>query len=462
MYRLRQLMLLLGDLILFYAGLYLAVALRYLSSGGEKWWVLIPSFNNLFIIAVVINFIIGLYDITRIKNNWETYRKIATTAFVWLLMGIIYFYINPQVALTPKTILFFTTIISFSFLAGWRFVYTSFISTTIWKTRVIFIGLTAEIQELITLFWREPELGYTVQGIVAPTIPLELQPAFNEGALPHGSTMHELRERHHISGADVIILAPEMSANPTILSELYPTLFAQTTILDLADFYEAIFKRVPPFTFSEGWFVTHLKQQNNKIYDRFRLLIDYPLAVIVGLIFLITFPLVALAIKLNSLGPIFFKQERVGRLGQIFTIYKYRTMRSLTADGSAEVNGPQYASASDSRITSVGKILRRLRLDELPQFMNILRGEMGLIGPRPERPSFVAELTARMPFYTLRHLIKPGITGWAQLHRSYYGNIEENLYKLEFDLFYIKNRGLFIDLTILLRTVYVIMKMGGR
>jgi lipopolysaccharide/colanic/teichoic acid biosynthesis glycosyltransferase len=137
-------------------------------------------------------------------------------------------------------------------------------------------------------------------------------------------------------------------------------------------------------------------------------------------------------------------------------------MKVLNSDGSAETTGPQFASQNDPRITSVGKILRRTRLDELPQFLNIFKNEMSLIGPRPERPEFVRQLTDKMPFYALRHLIKPGLTGWAQLHKAYYGTIDENLRKLEYDLYYVKNRGLFIDLSIMLRTINIVVRMRGR
>ena len=137
-------------------------------------------------------------------------------------------------------------------------------------------------------------------------------------------------------------------------------------------------------------------------------------------------------------------------------------MKSLGRDGSAETNGPQFASVNDMRITIFGKLLRKTRLDEVPQFINILKGEMSIIGPRPERPEFVEQLTAAMPFYNLRHLVKPGLTGWAQLQNSYYGTVEENLRKLEYDLYYVKNRNLILDIAIILRTFNILGRMTGR
>ena len=198
------------------------------------------------------------------------------------------------------------------------------------------------------------------------------------------------------------------------------------------------------------------------MYDRFRILVDYILAFFMGLVCACLFPFIALLIKLDSRGAIFFRQTRVGRNGRLFTIYKFRTMQSLTKEGSAELAGPRFASVNDARITRVGQFLRKTRLDELPQCFNILKGEMSLIGPRPERPEFVDKLTAEMPFYSLRHLLKPGLTGWAQIHRSYYGNIEENLFKLQYDLFYLKNRGFILDCVIILRTINTLLRFAGR
>jgi lipopolysaccharide/colanic/teichoic acid biosynthesis glycosyltransferase len=137
-------------------------------------------------------------------------------------------------------------------------------------------------------------------------------------------------------------------------------------------------------------------------------------------------------------------------------------MKALTADGGAEVAGARYAATDDDRITRVGKFLRKTRLDEVPQFINILKNEMAIIGPRPERPEFVAELAKQMPFYSLRHLIKPGLTGWAQIKQSYYATLEENLRKLEYDLYYLKNRGFWIDVAIVLRTINIVIGMRGR
>jgi exopolysaccharide biosynthesis polyprenyl glycosylphosphotransferase len=170
----------------------------------------------------------------------------------------------------------------------------------------------------------------------------------------------------------------------------------------------------------------------------------------------ITF-LVALAIKLESRGPVFYRQERVGLNGRIFRVWKFRSMRV-----DAEKDGvPQWARAKDSRVTRVGRFIRATRIDEIPQIINVLEGDMSFIGPRPERPYFVQQLRREMPYYDLRHRVKPGITGWAQVNYRYGESIEDARQKLAYDLYYVKNNDFFLDLTILVQTVRVIMFAHG-
>jgi len=458
MHRLRQFTLALGDLCALAAGLYAAVALRYFGRPGNELAELIIPMSQLFLAAIIINFIAGLYHTEGVKNSWRFYQKTAIAMLVWTGLGVLYFYINPGVGVSPKTILVLTAVFGFGLIAVWRYAYNRFLSTSIWQTNIVFVGITPEVSELADLIKREPQLGYRVRGVI--------KNQNDVGALysdaPAFQALNELFAANSADPVNLVVLAPHVANSPQLLKDLYTGLFRQIAITNLADLYEELMKRIPPFTFSEGYFIANLKEHYKKIYDRFRILADYGAATIIGLIFAITFPIVGLVIKISSAGPIFYKQERVGRLGKSFLMYKYRTMKTLSSDGSAEVNGPQFAGHRDNRITWIGRLLRKSRIDELPQFINILKGQMAIIGPRPERPEFVSELTQKMPYYALRHLIKPGISGWAQVHNAYYGTIEENLRKLEYDLYYIKNRGPLLDLSILLRTVNILARMIGR
>lgn len=452
-YRIKQLTLLVVDLALLWIGFYLSLIIRYGKLPESQVNGLSPFMWPLFGVAAVILFVAGLYDIAKIRNNVSLYKKISISAGVWVILSVLVFYTNSATSVTPKTILLLNTLISFGLIMVWRFFYHSYIAKNFLTTTLIFAGLSKETKELIDLFEKQPEHGYRVLGVVdSGEKPAELN-------LPFGNTLDELLK--NVAAPDIIVVSPSM-AKSEILSELYRLLFLQVGVISLIDFYEDKFGRVPSFAFSESWFVTNLQEQRKKMYDRARIIADYLVALIMGIFFIATFPFVATVIKLTSKGPVLFKQARVGRGETPFTMYKYRTMKALTATGSAEINGPQFAAQNDARITAVGKFLRRTRFDELPQFINILKGEMGLIGPRPERPEFVTEITKRMPFYALRHLIKPGLTGWAQLQNSYYGNIEENLLKLQYDLYYVKNRSLALDIAIVLRTINILFRMIGR
>ncbi len=459
MYRLRQLIVAIGDLTALYLGLYFAVAIRNWQWSSERVQPLLKPMGLLFMAAIVVLFIAGAYDITRAKNSRHFFQKIAISACLWAALGVAYFYIQPQNYITPKTILALTAACGFGLVALWRCFHNKYLSNVLPKTYVVFAGLTAEAGELIKTISRQPAAGHVVLGVIErapdPALLADIAP------LPVTTTLEEIKSRTGLS-PHLIIISPALSKDETALKELYQHLYKQVEMADLAKFYEEIMGRIPPFTFSESWFLTNLREQQKKAYDRWRILMDYIFGLAAFIVFAITLPLIALAVKLASRGPVFFAQERVGRNEKIFRIIKYRTMTALNPDGSAETEGPQWAARKDSRVTAVGKILRRAHLDELPQCLNILRGEMSVIGPRPERPEFVTQLAARVPYYHLRHLVKPGVTGWAQLQSDYYGTMEENLRKLEYDLFYIKNRGPILDISIILRTINLLTRLAGR
>lgn len=448
MYRLKQLTLLGGDLVCLYLGLFVALTVR--QGHLDNLLSIISPMTVLFFFATIIMFVTGLYDVTRLKNKAEMYGKLTLAVSIWIVTGIIFFYLNIKATASPRTILALTGLVGFIFIAIWRTVYNRLLSTTIWKATIAFAGVTPETKELIDFLIKRPQFGYKITGVFSP----------NTENLPTGITQYKNPEE--LPPFDVMVVAPAFEADPALTRHLYKNLFRRAQIETLAEFYEKIIKRVPPFVLSETWFLTNLQEQNKKIYDRAKLILDYLAATVMSIFFIITFPIIALAIKLGSSGSIFYSQDRVGRDGRIFKIYKYRSMKVLNADGSAETAGPQYAEQKDNRITAVGKFLRLTRLDEIPQLINIFKGEMTLIGPRPERPEFVNTLTQAMPFYAIRHLVKPGLTGWAQLQHNYYGTVDENLRKLEYDLYYIKNRSPLLDIAIILRTINIILGLKGR
>jgi exopolysaccharide biosynthesis polyprenyl glycosylphosphotransferase len=228
------------------------------------------------------------------------------------------------------------------------------------------------------------------------------------------------------------------------------------SVMDLNFFVESRLARVEPDALSEDWFWSQDPLYFHPIFTSFKRLIDITFSLAGLVAFAPLFPVVALLIKLQDGGPIFYSQTRVGHFNKPFTIYKLRTMKM-----DAESGGAKWASKTDTRVTWVGKLLRKTRLDEVPQFWNVLLGDMSLIGPRPERPELVDTIAPEVPFYRYRHLAKPGITGWAQINYPYGASVEDARRKLTYDLYYLKNASFTLDLQIILGTFMAMVK-GAR
>lgn len=458
-YRAKQLVLVLGDLVAFSLGFWVSLTVRYFTLPSTS------TINNnlsvftlLFVTWTVINFINGLYDLGLLKDK-KLHLRILESATLSLFISILILYLQPNNQTTPKTILLLSIISSYLLCYIWRLIYAKFIITKKLGSRVIFIGYNQEINDLIEVLNNHPERGYEPVAIFDPNNKIG-------GVVPPSITVYRniqaLRSAISAHKANLIVTEPQMQSNPDILKELYELLFWPVHTTELSSFYETITGRVPPSTFSETWFLGNLANIDKPIFNKMKRFIDYIFAIILGLFLLIILPIIIIGIKISSRGPIFFKQARVGQFGTVFNIYKFRTMYVMAPDGSAEKNGYQFASKNDKRATSFGKFLRKTRLDELPQIINLFKGEITLIGPRPERPEIVANLEKQMPYYSLRHMVKPGITGWAAIHQHYTDTLESTLKKLQYDLYYIKNRSFLLDTIILLKTVNVVIRMMGQ
>lgn len=256
-----------------------------------------------------------------------------------------------------------------------------------------------------------------------------------------------------------IIVDPLFNASPEDTEALVDLRLAGTPVVTLADFYEKSWYMIPVMGIDSNWFLRSqgFSVLDNMIARRLKRAIDVILSTMLLIISTPIILICGLLIKLTSQGPVFYQQTRVGLEGKLFTIIKLRTMRE-----DAENDGAQWAQADDPRTTWIGRFLRKSRLDELPQCWNVLRGEMSFVGPRPERPEFTEELSEQIPYYELRHLVKPGITGWAQVIFPYGASTEDSLKKLQYELFYIKNQSLMLDLNIMLRTLITVFQRAGR
>jgi len=268
--------------------------------------------------------------------------------------------------------------------------------------------------------------------------------------------LDRILEAEKVSG--IIITTPNNTPE-ALLNKLMVIRIAGMRIYTLNDFYEKYLSRVPVFSLSQQWLAMALGFEliHNPIGLRFKRYIDIFIALVGGLLFLPVFTLAAIAVFLDSGLPIIYSQKRVGENGAIFDVYKLRTMVI-----DAESDGAQFTRENDPRITRVGYYLRKFRLDELPQLWNVLLGEMSFIGPRPERPEFTSELQKIVPYYNLRHIVKPGITGWAQVMYGYGDSSSDAANKLQYDLFYVKNYSLILDISIIIKSAKVILFGVGR
>jgi len=243
-----------------------------------------------------------------------------------------------------------------------------------------------------------------------------------------------------------------------LLKNLFSCLPLQINFYDIATFSEKISGKIPVNTLEQMWFLENLTKIRSPFYQNSKRIFDLTLSILILIVALPLLPVIILAIKLSSRGPIFFQQKRVGKNSKIFTIIKFRSMFI-----DAENQGAQWATKNDPRVTKIGRIMRKTRIDEIPQLLNVIKGEMSLIGPRPERPEFVEQLHQEIPFYKERLLVKPGLTGWAQVEGPNYGGSKnESLEKLQYDLFYIKNQSFGLDLSITLKTIKTILTRKGQ
>jgi sugar transferase (PEP-CTERM system associated) len=256
---------------------------------------------------------------------------------------------------------------------------------------------------------------------------------------------------------EVIVAVREQRGGVLPLRELLDCRVRGIPVTDLSAFYEKVRGEVPIETLKASWLIYGSGFEQGNVRTLIKRAFDLAASVV---LFAATLPLMivtALAIKVESPGPVIYRQVRTGRAGRPFTVLKFRSMRA-----DAEKDGvAQWAKPGDARVTRVGRVIRKLRIDELPQLINVLRGEMSFVGPRPERPEFVAKLKEQIPFYDLRHSVKPGLTGWAQVRYSYGASVEDARTKLQFDLYYVKNHSLFLDILILFETARVILFREG-
>lgn len=426
-------LIILPDILILYFSLWLAVEIRY--GGGldiARWSNHLKAFSAIFVVWLVVFFIHSLFEVRSLRRYTSMILNLASAMMINLLAAIIYFYFQPNLILTPRRFLLIDVAVTFVFLLAWYLLIKFFLQNRLTEGVYLF-SFNNELRELEEEIIHHNYLGFKVLGHL------------NEQSLPN-------MEINKNAG---VILPDNLHTRPEVLAKFYEFRKRGVVFYNHKGFYENLLRRVYLSQINETWFLENVNYREKRFYNLVKRAVDVLVGIILGAVFVITWPLCALLIKFSSKGSIFFVQQRIGKGGKVFKVYKYRTMDSFSATGT-------WTSVNDPRITKVGKFLRKARIDEWPQFINLLAGNMSVVGPRPEQPHLVEQLKKEIPFYDERHLVKPGLTGWAQINNIYAGSTEETKLKLQYDLYYIKHRGFLFDLEIILKTLYYIFTWQGR
>ncbi len=421
--RTREFVLVFGDFVLFYAALWLSLALRHgQAPSSAKMLSHVMEFTGYGFIRLVTFYALGLYDLRQLRDLVVMIRNLLAAAALNWIIGTTYFYfLTPYKGLTPKTNLLLVVVLGHLMALAWRRLWAGSERWAPLRQKVAFLGPISRIDELQAELERSPAFGYVPADWNWPGVDLVAADSqWVEDNWELAKPVFSAAVRHGVP------------------------------VVSLEAFYESLFGKVSPEQAGHpSWMLEHVLPRSDGAYWMIKRAADVCLSVALLVVFSPAFALVWLAIRLTDGAPVLYGQKRLGLLGREFTVWKFRTMVL-----HAEAAGPFSSGRErDPRITRLGAVLRRFRLDELPQLWNVLTGEMSLVGPRPEWVKEVDVLEKVVPHYHLRHLVRPGVTGWAQVHFRATNNAGDSLEKLRYDLYYVKHLSPALDLGILLKTV---------
>ena len=393
-----------------------------------------------------------LYTQFRIRSRILLFQQVIVVVGVTFLTQALLVYLRLQELILPTWVMITGSALTLVLLPAWRILFSTVVMKAMGSERVLFLGTSSVSQEIVQYLTEHPETGLTAVGFVDN---------LDTGAEIVGvKLLGRIADLATIVGQfrpDRIVVGMAERRERLPVNQLLELRLSGIHIEDALTTYESTFGRISTRELrpSQLIFSAELGPNPNRVL--LQSLYSMTIAFVAALVTLPIMALVAMAVKLSSSGPALYRQRRVGKNDVPFMLYKFRSMYT---DAEAE-SGAVWAKKDDPRITPVGRWLRRLRLDELPQLFNVLKGDMSVVGPRPERPEFVAELERRIPYYRQRHCIKPGITGWAQINHKYGDTIEDTIIKLEYDLYYIKNLAPALDAFIMFHTAKVMLLSRG-
>jgi len=441
------LVLLLGDLFFFVISLWVTLFVRYGSLPNEELFLThLEPFAVLFLVWILVFYIAGLYEKHTVILKNRLPQILARTQLTNSGLAVAFFYLVPYFGITPKTNLFLYLFISSAIILAWR-MYGYFVLGRGPVNNAILIGSGSEMRELLNEV--NNNKIYNLHFISS----VDLNRADETGF------WKEIVAK--IYSEDVSVIAIDLANENVepVLPHLYNMIFANIRFIDMHKIYEDIFDRVPLSLLRYNWFLENISTTPRAAYDAMKRIMDITLSLLLFTLSLVIYPFVYIAIKLDDGGEIFITQERVGEGNKPIRIYKFRTM---SRNDQGEYENGERANV----VTEVGSFLRRSRIDELPQLFNVLKGDLSLIGPRPELPPLARRYAEEISYYNVRHLIKPGLSGWAQIYHDTHPHhevaTEETKNKLSYDLYYIKNRSFLLDVKIALRTLKTLISMAGR
>lgn len=449
-YPTRTLILLGGEVFLVFGSFFLATLICF---GTGQFFAVLSVESGFYKILAITGLVIlclyffDLYDFHRILVPGEAYFRLfaglGTLSFLLAGFGFLFpnFMLGRQVYLAGLAILTF-------YLVSWRALYAWLVEKRYLSERIYVLGTGSRAQRLVDVLRNRNGLGMEVVGWSG---------AITNGSLTRETLANKLESVRTAGAVDRVVVALSDRRNLMPVRELLDLRLSGVKIDDATALQEELTGRIEVDELNPSWliFSDGFRLKQGVLFSERLLSVTASFCALLITVPLV--PLIALAVKLSSPGPVLYRQKRIGRNGLVFDCYKFRTMR---ADAEADT-GPTWADDNDPRITSVGHFLRRMRLDEIPQLWNVLRGDMSFVGPRPERPEFVEWLSKEIPYYNLRHLVLPGITGWAQVNYPYGASLEESREKLCYDLYYVKNMSVAFDLLIMFHTLKIVFLGRG-
>ncbi|MBI2108791.1 MAG: sugar transferase [Parcubacteria group bacterium] len=439
--RRRIAVLLIGDIFLFYFALFLTTKISYPleSSAGAFAEHFIP-FSYLIALWVVVFFIAGLYD----KETLFFRRRLPSVLFGALIsngiIAIAFFYFVSIFFIAPKTNLFIYLIVAFLLILSWR-LYGPIIFSSGKKQKALIVGEESALLEVVDEFAHNDSHGIAVERTVIL------------GALP--LSLVEVPKEIPTKNISVVIIDMNHPKIELIMPQLYNLLFSGVRFFDLSAVYEELFDRIPLSIIYYQWFLKNVSQKTYIAYDALKRYMDIALSLVLGIFSLVFYPFIVLAIIIESGNPVIIRQKRIGEEGRPVMLYKFRSMER-NEDGV-------WIGETENKVTGVGNFLRKTRLDELPQIWNILRGDISFVGPRPDISGLGEKLLKEIPYYNIRYMVKPGLSGWAQIKQNIVPqSVAESKVRLSYDLYYIKNRSFTLDVLIALKTIKTLLSRSGR